>query len=219
MSLSFGTPVTLRELSMRAVLVNGIPWGEEDESLPMKKEMEALERLPGNYTVATSSTQVTKVGEGVLSSGEARFTERISASMNMKKRGKISISKEMRGDPVVLWNIVADTESTELKDDPILAQPLRHRCEVGWDGEIMAVNARGHISGVKVEEEKYYKGEVEKEVRYKAKVEKELCSTREGQVLWRYSSYWELDSKGKLEVVHQVTRCCFIILFHPLYRK
>ena len=219
MSLSFGTPVTLRELSMRAVLVNGIPWGEEDESLPMKKEMEALESLPGNYTVATSSTQVTKVGEGVLSSGEARFTERISASMNMKKRGKISISKEMRGDPVVLWNIVADTESTELKDDPILAQPLRHRCEVGWDGKIMAVNARGHISGVKVEEEECYMGKVEKEVRYKAKVEKELCSTREGQVLWRYSSYWELDSKGKLEVVHQVTRCCFIILFHPLYRK
>ena len=133
MSLSFGTPVTLRELSMRAVLVNGIPWGEEDESLPMKKEMEALERLPGNYTVATSSTQVTKVGEGVLSSGEARFTERISASMSMKKGGKIAISKEMRGDPVV-----------------------------------MAVNARGHISGVKVEEEECYMGKVEKEVRYKA---------------------------------------------------
>ena len=204
---------------MRVVLVNEIPWGEEDESLPMKKEMEALNRLPGKYTVATSSTEVTKVGGGVLSSGEARFTEKIAASMRMKNGGKISIAKEVRGNPHVLWNIVADTESAESRKDPILAQPVQHRCEIGWDGKIMAVNARGHISGVKVEEEECYMGKVEKEVRYKAKVEKELCSTREGQVLWRYSSYWELDSKGKLEVVHQVTRCCFIILFHPLYRK
>merc|ERR1719495_1630467 len=124
--------------------------------------------------------------------------------MRMKNGGKISIAKEVRGNPHVLWNIVADTESAESRKDPILAQPVQHRCEIGWDGEIMAVNTRGHISGIKVEEEEYYMGEVEKEMCHKGKVEREICSIREGKALWRYSSSWELDSKGKMEVLHKV---------------
>ena len=48
----------LKDLTMRAVLVNGIPWEEEDKNLPMVKEMEALERLPGDYVITKSSTEL-----------------------------------------------------------------------------------------------------------------------------------------------------------------
>ena len=55
-------------------------------------------------------------------------------------------------------------------------------------------------------------GEVEKEMCHKGKVEREVCSIREGKALWRYSSSWELDSKGKMEVLHKVTP--YVFLFH-----
>ena len=86
MSLPFPT---LRELSMRAMLVNELPWEEEDESLSMKKEVEALGRLPGHYTVTKSSTEVTKAGGGVLSPEEARFAKCWKKLYSFKNGGKI----------------------------------------------------------------------------------------------------------------------------------
>ena len=64
---------TLRELSMRAALMKEVPWKENPEGLPMKKEMEALDRLPGNYTVTAATKKIIKVGGGVLSPEETRF--------------------------------------------------------------------------------------------------------------------------------------------------
>ena len=89
---------TLRDLATRAVLVNGIPWQEEDKGLPMVKEMEALERLPGDYVITKSSTEVTKAGGGGLSPWEADLVEQWEKALSLKYGSKISISKEMGGE-------------------------------------------------------------------------------------------------------------------------
>ena len=191
---------TLRDLATRAVLVNGIPWQEEDKGLPMVKEMEALERLPGDYIITKSSTEVTKAGGGTLSPREAGFVEQWEKALSLKNGGKISISKEMGGDPVVLWGIVADTESGRTWET-ILAQPVQQGCEVGRDGIMFAWKKTTLISGFKVANEDSYT----------AKVELTSCSTREGKVVASNSSCWELDSKGKMEYV----RKAFFFLFSP----
>ena len=170
---------------MRAALVKGIPWGEEDRSLPMVKEMEALERLPGDYTITKSSTEVTKAGGGALSPWEAAAAEMMKRASSLKKGGQISIVKEMSGDPIVLWNIVEDTESKRFQY-PILAQPVH------YNGKNYAWKRTYLISGVKEEE-----GES-----YKAKVERKWHITQE-KVVHSASYCWELDGKGKMEVVRK----------------
>ena len=60
MSLPFPS---LKDLTMREVLLKELP----REELPMKKELDALDRLPGNYTVEKSTKEVSKAGGGVLS--------------------------------------------------------------------------------------------------------------------------------------------------------
>ena len=184
---------TLRDLAMRAVLVNGIPWEEEDKGLPMVKEMEALERLPGDYVITKSSTEVTKAGGGALSPWEADLVEQWEKALSLKYGSKISISKEMGGDPVVLWGIAADTESGRTWETEILGQPVQHGCEVGRDGERFSWKKTTLISGFKVANEDSYT----------AKVELTSCSTREGKVVASNSSCWELDSKGKMEYVRK----------------
>ena len=177
---------TLRDLATRAVLVNGIPWQEEDKGLPMVKEMEALERLPGDYIITKSSTEVTKAGGGALSPWEAAAAEMMKRASSLKKGGQISIVKEMSGDPIVLWNIVEDTESKRFQY-PILAQPVH------YNGKNYAWKRTYLISGVKEEE-----GES-----YKAKVERKLHATREEKMVQSGSYCWELDRKGKMEVVRK----------------
>ena len=182
----------LRDLAMRAVLLNEIPWEEEDESLPMVKEMEALRRLPGEYTITESSIVVTKAGGGALSPQEAAIAEKMKKAWSLKKGGKISIAKEMDGDPIVLWNIDEDRESGR-NGFAILTQPVHHGCNLGRDGKMLARKVTTLISGVKVEE-----GE-----NYKAKVERKWHITREEKVLQSGSICWELDRRGKLEVVRK----------------
>ena len=94
---------TLRELSMRVVLLEELPWEEELEGLPMKKELEALDRLPGEYKVIKTSREIIK--GGTLSQGEARSADKLAGKVIFKKGKKISISKEMGRDPVVMWRI------------------------------------------------------------------------------------------------------------------
>ena len=137
---------------MRAVLVNGIPWEEEKlKSLPMVKEMEALDRLPGDYIVAESTTEVTKAGGGALSPGEARFAEKWKKARSLKQGGRISISKEMCGDPAVLWNIVEDREENKKVVSSILVQPVEHKCVQRRDGTIVAEKWTTVIGGFRLQ--------------------------------------------------------------------
>ena len=76
---------------MRSMLVNDIPWGETDKSLPMVKEIEALERLPGDYIITESSTEYTKAE--VLNQQETEAAERLKKESSLKKGGKVSISR------------------------------------------------------------------------------------------------------------------------------
>ena len=184
MSLAFPT---LRELGMRAMLVNELLWKKEDEGLPMKKEMEALGWLPGNYTVAESSTEVIKAGVGVLNPEEARF----AALCSLKKGDKISILKRIRGHPYVLWNIDAGARLTT----PIRAQPLYYRCAPGSHGKKWATKITSRISGVVVENEACT-----------GKVEVEGCFTREGKMVDKSSFCWQVNSMGKLEVAEKKWR-------------
>ena len=94
---------TLKELSMRVALVEELPWEKELEGLPMKKELEALDRLPGEYKVIKTSREIIK--GGTPSQGEARSADNLAGKVIFKKGGKISISKEMGRDPVVMWRI------------------------------------------------------------------------------------------------------------------
>merc|ERR1719341_727340 len=95
MSLCFPT---LRDLAMRVVLVEELP----REDLPMKKEFEALDRLPGNYTVTKSTREVIKTGGGVLSPGETECAERRAPKFfSIERGGKIAVSKERA---LELWN-------------------------------------------------------------------------------------------------------------------
>ena len=112
----------------------------------------------------------------------------------MKNGGKISISKEMGGDPVVLWGIVADTESGRTWETEILGQPVQHGCEVGREGKMFAWKRTNLISGFKVANEDSYT----------AKVEDTLEDTLEGKLVTSNSFCLELDSKGKMEVVGKV---------------
>ena len=80
MSLPFPS---LRELSMRKVLLEDLPWQEGLEGLPMKKELEALDRLPGKYTVTKTSRKVIK--DGTLGQEEARRADKLAGKGSFKK--------------------------------------------------------------------------------------------------------------------------------------
>ena len=186
MSLPFPT---LKELSMRAVLVKELPWEKELIGLPMKQELEALNRLPGNYTVTKSSYEVNKAGGGVLDQWEAEYVENVVKLWSTEVGNKVSILKELCGDPVVLWRIVLSTEARELRF-PIEAQPVQQNTL-----NLFSLKCTNLISGVKVEKEACYKGRVE--------VEK-IYTTREGKVVKSHSFCCVVNSKGKLEVVVKV---------------
>ena len=168
-----------------------VPWKENLEGLPMKKEMEALDRLPGNYTVTAATKKIIKVGGGVLSPEETRFAE--SSYLNMLKKGnKIAISKKMCGDPLVLWRIVFGTEPKKV-ETPIYAQPLQRKFVnvLGRCGKFES-QTTSLTSGGKVEKH-------EKEVCFTGKIEMEMRTRFEGYVVDGSSASWEVDSKGKLE--------------------
>ena len=171
---------------MRAALVNELPWKEEHDSLPMKKEIEALGWLPGNYTVIKPSTEAIKAEGEVLSPGDARFAEQWEKDKILKKGDKISISKEIRGDPDVLWNMEFGTSLTMHFPAQPLVQP--HGCDQGSKGIT-------RISGVMVENEACT-----------GKAEMEGCLTREGKVVDKYSFCWQVNSMGKLEVAEKKWR-------------
>ena len=185
MSLPFPS---LRELSMRKVLLEELPWQEGLEGLPMKKELEALDRLPGKYTVIKTSREVIK--DGTLRQGEARGADKLAGKGSFKKGGKVSISKEMRGDPVVLWRIDDGKESGKFSFH--IMQSVQHDSELSRDGKIVSMKITNHISGVKVEREANYTG----------KVEMKICYTCEGKMVDNdIDSYcFMVDGKGKLEV-------------------
>jgi len=177
---------------MRKVLLEELPWQEGLEGLPMKKELEALDRLPGEYTVTKTSKEVIKDGGGGPSQWEARYAERFAGELGFKKGGKVSILKEMRGDPVVLWDIVASTESGDFSF-PIFAQPLQQKTGLGRDGRV-GLNTN-LMSGVQVGKEACYTGKVESIVE---------IVTRDGKMVMRISFCSMVDGKGKLEVTHRV---------------
>ena len=52
--------------------------------------------------IGSSATEVTKAGGGALNPGEAGPARQWNRAASLKNGGKISISKEMGGDPVVL---------------------------------------------------------------------------------------------------------------------
>jgi len=184
MSLPFPS---LRELSMREVLLEELPWQEDLEGLPMKKELEALDRLPGKYTVTKTSRKVIK--DGTLGQEEARRADKLAGKGSFKKGGKVSISKEMRGNPVVMWRIEDRKESGKFSFR-IFAQSVQHQSELSRDGKIVKIT--NHISGVKVEREANYTG----------KVEMKICYTCEGKMVDNdIDSYcFMVDGKGKLKV-------------------
>jgi len=177
---------------MREVLLEELPWQEDLEGLPMKKELEALDRLPSEYTVTKTSKEVIKAGGGTLSQGEAMFVDRFAGESSFKKGGKVSILKEMRGDPVVLWNIVDSTESVDFRF-PIFAQPVQHKSGLGRAGKGAVIT--NLISGVKVAKEACYTGKV------KSIIE---ITTGEGKMVTSDSFCCMVDGKGKLEVSHKV---------------
>ena len=174
---------------MRAALVKEVPWKENLEGLPMKKEMEALDRLPGNYTVTASSKKIIKAGGGVLSRKETKFVE-TSLLYNLERGSKIAISKEMCGDPLVLWRIIFGTESKKVGIS-IYAQPLQHKFGLGRGGKI-DTQIKSLIGGGKVEKQG-------KETCFTGEVETERRDRFKGYVAHRSSASWEVDSKGKLE--------------------
>ena len=185
---------------MKVVLLQELPWQEDLEGLPMKKELEALNRLPGYYTVTKTSKEFTKVEGGTLSKGEVRCAERAAWFNSFEKGSQVSIfkvlNKEMRGDPVVLWRVVASTESTD-SSFPIFAQQLvEPQSGLGRDGKITPAEITNHISGVKVGKEASYTGTVEVEA---------ICTTCEAEVevVWKTSFCFMVDGKGKLEAVRK----------------
>ena len=135
MSLRFPT---LRDLAMRVVLVEELT----REDLPMKKEFEALDRLPGNYTVTKSSKEVIKTGGGVLSPRESKLAECAPKFYSIGRGGKIAVSKESCG---VLWKVSAGTGHTTINTKPLF---------IYEDGEGKFVaKLMTRICGGKVEEE------------------------------------------------------------------
>jgi len=176
---------------MRKVLLEELPWQEGLEGLPMKKELEALDRLPGKYTVTKTSRKVIK--DGTLGQEEARRADKLAGKGSFKKGGKVYISKEMRGDPVILWRIDDSKEQGKFSF-PIFAQSVQHKTksELGRDGKIVSMKMTNHISGVKVEREANYTG----------KVEMKICYTCEGKMVDNdIDSYcFMVDGKGKLKV-------------------
>jgi len=171
---------------MRKVLLEELPWQEDLEGLPMKKELEALDRLPGKYTVTKTSRKVIK--DGTLGQEEARRADKLAGKGSFKKGGKVSISKEMRGDPVVLWRIDDRKESGKFSFH--IMQSVQHDSELSRDGKIVSMKITNHISGVKVE----------KEANYTGKVEMKRCYTCEGKMVDVDSYCFLVDGKGKLEV-------------------
>jgi len=172
---------------MRKVLLEEQPWQEDLEGLPMKKELEALDRLPGKYTVIKMSREVIK--DGTLSQEEARGADKLAGKGSFKQGSKVSISKEMRGDPIVLWRIDDGKESGKFSFC-ISAQLVQYDSELSSDGKIVSMKITNHISGV----------EVEREANYTGKVEMERCYTCEGKMVDVDSYCFMVDGKGSLEV-------------------
>ena len=83
----------------------------------MKKDFEALDRLPGNYTVTKSSKEVIKTGGGVLSPGETKCAESATKFYSIERGGMIAISKESCG---ILWKFSANTRDVYIHTKPLL---------------------------------------------------------------------------------------------------
>ena len=169
MSLRFPT---LRDLAMRVVLVEELP----REDLPMKKDFEALDRLPGNYTFTKSSKEVIKTGGGFLSPRETMFAESVALAKfySIGRGGKIAVSKESCG---VLWKVSAGTGRTTINTKPLF---------IYEDGEGKFVaKLMTRICGGKVEEEG--------------------CVTRGGMELKSGKTTWKVDAKGKLSVTSNLS--------------
>ena len=165
---------TLLELSMRMVLQKDLPW----DTYPLKKDFEALERLPGNYKVVKESEGFLKKDEAVSSSEltpwEAEVGDMLKRNGPPKGLTKISIAKVMSGNPLVLWNMkhVYAVFSCMTPISDRIVRPLT--CA---DASLLTHK----ISG--------------------GKVKLELWDKREGKAWQRGNSIsWKVDDKGKLVV-------------------
>ena len=167
---------TLRELSMRMILQKDLPW---DTYPPLKKDFEALERLPGNYKVVKESEGFLKKDEVVPSSEltpwEAEVGDMLKRNNSpMKRCTRISIAKVMSGNPLVLWNMthVYAVFSCMTPISDRIVRPLT--CA---DASLLTHK----ISG--------------------GKVKLELWDKHEGKAWQRGNSIsWKVDDKGKLVV-------------------
>ena len=169
MSLAFPT---LRDLAMRVVMVEELP----REDLPMKKEFEALDRLPGNYTFTKSSKEVIKTGGGFLSPRETMFAESVALAKfySIGRGGKIAVSKESCG---VLWKVSAGTGHTTINTKPLF---IYEDGEGKFVAKLMTCICGG-------------------------KVVAEFWATRGGMELQRRKTTWKVDAKGKLSVTSEVS--------------
>ena len=174
MSLRFPT---LRDLAMRVVLVEELP----REDLPMKKEFEALDRLPGNYTVTESSKEVIKTGGGVLSPWETECAESAAPAkfFSIERGGKIVVSKESCG---VLWKFSDGTGHITISTKPTLYH------EGGEGEEKIVAKYMSCICGGMVEE-KFWVTEGGMEL---------LSGITSGKATWK------VDAKGKLSRTSKV---------------
>ena len=166
---------TLRELSMRKILQKDLPW---DTYPPLKKDFEALERLPGKYKVVKQSEGFLKKDEVVPSSEltpwEAEVGDMLKRNGHLKGLTRISIAKVMSGNPLVLWNMthVYAVFSCMTPISDRIVRPLT--CA---DASLLTHK----ISG--------------------GKVKLELWDKHEGKAWQRGKSIsWKVDDKGKLVV-------------------
>ena len=82
---------TLLELSMRMVLQKDLPW----DTYPLKKDFEALERLPGNYKVVKESEGFLKKDEVVPSSELTPWEAEVGDMLKRNRRQTSYLSKHL----------------------------------------------------------------------------------------------------------------------------
>ena len=172
---------------MRMILQKDLPW---DTYPPLKKDFEALERLPGNYKVVKQSEGFLKKDEVVPSSEltpwEAEVYKKLKSTIIYYKGvTEISIAKVMSGDPLVLWKMIhyfghATLGISYAISDGALGSSY-------WDQVVVTHKIGG------------------------GKVKREYWVKLEGEALQgRRSISWKVDDKGKL-VVEVVVKGNFFV--------
>ena len=170
---------TLLELSMRMVLQKDLPW----DTYPLKKDFEALERLPGNYKVVKESEGFFKKDEVVPSSELTPWEAEVCVKLKSTIRyytgvTEISIAKVMSGDPLVLWKMIHYFGHATLGISYAISDGALGSSS--WDQVVVTHKIGG------------------------GKVKREFWAKREGDALQgrkhQKSISWKVDDKGKLVV-------------------